>query len=177
MDIIKLFDKEFSLSIHPSQIQQAIAKIAGKINTDLEGKNPVFISVLNGSFMFTADLMKKVKLNCQVSFLKLSSYHGSESTGKVNELIGLNEDISGRHVVIVEDIVDTGTTLESLITQLEKHKPKQIKVATLLLKPGKFKGNIHLDYIGIEIPDDFIVGYGLDYNQQGRNLEGIYKIL
>jgi hypoxanthine phosphoribosyltransferase len=177
METIKLQDKEFRLSITPSQIQDAVGKIADKINHDLKGENPIFISILNGSFMFTSDLLKKIKIECQVSFLKLSSYHGTSSTGKVSELIGLNDDISGRTVVIVEDIVDTGTTLECIIDQFKMHNPKQIRIATLLLKPGTFNGTTKLDYVGIEIPNDFIVGYGLDYNNQGRNFEGIYKII
>ena len=127
--------------------------------------------------MFTSDLLKMIRMNCQVSFMKLSSYSGDTSTGIVNELIGLNEDISGRSVVIVEDIVDTGTTLKKIVSQLSGMKPKQIKIATLLLKPEAFDGSIHIDYVGFEIPNDFIVGYGLDYNQLGRNYEGIYKII
>ena len=177
METVKLHDKEFRLSITPTQILDAVCKIADKINHDLAGENPLFISILNGSFMFTSDLLKKIRIDCQVSFLKLSSYHGTSSTGKVTELIGLNDDIAGRTVVIVEDIVDTGKTLECIIDQLNRHKPKQIKIATLLLKPGTFNGNTNLDYVGIEIANDFIVGYGLDYNEQGRNFEGIYKII
>jgi hypoxanthine phosphoribosyltransferase len=177
METIKLHDKEFRLSISASQIMDAVQKIADAINNDLAGENPLFISILNGSFMFTSDLLKKIRIDCQVSFLKLSSYHGTASSGKVSELIGLNEDITGKTIVIVEDIVDTGTTLECIIRQLEQHNPKQIKIATLLLKPGTFNGNTKLDYVGLEIPNDFIVGYGLDYNDQGRNFEGIYKII
>lgn len=177
MDLIKLHDKEFKLSISPEQINEAVSKIAENLNRDFAGETPLFLSILNGSFMFTADLLKKIKMNCHVSFVKLSSYHGSASTGKVTELIGLSEGIKGRSVVIVEDIVDTGTTLECLVNQLKLHSPKQVKIATLLLKPEAFSGIVHLDYVGIEIPNDFIVGYGLDYNELGRNLEGIYKIV
>ncbi len=177
MDKIKLHDKEFSISITPGQIQEAVSRIAGCINRDLAGENPLFLSILNGSFMFTSDLLKKVNINCQVSFMKLSSYRGDASTGVVTELIGLGENINGRSVVIIEDIVDTGTTLVNIISQLKLLNPKQIKIATLLLKPAAFSGNIHLDYVGLEIPNDFIVGYGLDYNQLGRNYEGIYKIV
>lgn len=176
-DRIKLQDKEFRLAITPSQINEAVSKISDNINNDLAGENPLFLSILNGSFMFTSDLMKRIRMNCQVSFLKLSSYKGSSSTGTVNELIGFNEDIKGRSVVILEDVIDTGITIEIILNQLKPREPKQIKIATLLLKPGTFKKNIHLDYVGIEIPDDFIVGYGLDYMQLGRNLAGIYKIV
>ncbi len=177
MDRIKLHDKEFILSITPSQIQEAVSKIAAGINTELAGETPLFLSILNGSFMFTSDLLKKITLNCQVSFLKLSSYQKDTSTGKVSELIGLDEDVSGRTLVITDDIVDTGLTIENVIEQLKPSEPKMIKIATLLLKPGIFSGNIKLDYVGLEIPDDFVVGYGLDYNQLGRNFEGIYKII
>ncbi len=177
MDKVKLHDKEFGISITPVQIKNAVSAIAARMNQDLKGKDPLFLSILNGSFMFTADLLKMIDINCSVSFVKLSSYRGKSSTGRVKELIGLNEDISGRTVVILEDIVDTGTTLQSIVSQLKQQNPRQVKIATLLLKPDAFSGDIHLDYVGIEIPNDFIVGYGLDYNQLGRNLEGIYKIL
>jgi hypoxanthine phosphoribosyltransferase len=176
-DTIKLHDRKFTLSLSPPEIQREVSRIAERINHDLESENPVFIGILNGSFMFTSDLLKKITINCQVTFLKLSSYRGLSSTGKMNELIGLDIDLKGRSLVIVEDIVDTGTTLEYIISRLKLKSPKQIRIATLLLKPDTFKGNIHIDYVGFEIPNDFIVGYGLDYNQQGRNLEGIYKIL
>ncbi|MFP4365816.1 MAG: hypoxanthine phosphoribosyltransferase [Bacteroidales bacterium] len=177
MDRIKLHDQEFRLSIRPVQIRKAVGRIAENINHDLAGKNPLFLSILNGSFMFTSDLLKQIKMNCQVSFIKLSSYHGAESSGIVTELIGLDENIEGRHVIIVEDIVDTGNTLENIVRQLNLHNPGDIKIATLLLKPEVFNGIIHLDYVGMEIPNDFIVGYGLDYNELGRNFEGIYKMV
>ena len=177
MDKIKLYDKEFILSITPEQIQEAVSGIAERINHDLAGENPIFLSILNGSFMFTSDLLKKIQMNCQVSFMKLSSYKGESTTGIVNELIGINENITGRSIVIIEDIVDTGTTLESIIRELKTMGPGQIKVATLLFKPEAFTGNITIDYVGLEIPNDFIVGYGLDYNELGRNYEGIYKII
>ena len=177
MDKIKLYDKEFILSITPEQIQEAVSGIAERINHDLAGETPIFLSILNGSFMFTSDLIKQIRMNCQISFMKLSSYTDESSTGIVNELIGINEDINGKSIVIVEDIVDTGTTLESIIRELKTMGPRQIKVATLLFKPEAFTGNITIDYIGLEIPNDFIVGYGLDYNRLGRNYEGIYKII
>ncbi|MFO7924068.1 MAG: hypoxanthine phosphoribosyltransferase [Bacteroidales bacterium] len=177
MDRIKLHDKEFSLLITPQKIQEAVSKIADNINNDLAGEIPLFLSILNGSFMFTSDLLKKIRMNCHVSFLKLSSYRDDTSTGSITELIGLNEDIKGRSVVIVEDIVDTGITLKSVVRQLKLQKPKKIIIATLLLKPEAFTGNIRLDYVGLEIPNEFIIGYGLDYNNLGRNFEGIYKII
>jgi len=177
MDLVKLHDKQFKLAISPEQVREAVSEIAWKINRDFSGESPLFLSILNGSFMFTADLLKEIKIDCQVSFVKLSSYDGSASTGKVKELIGLSENINGRSVIILEDIVDTGTTLECLVKQINQHSPKQVRIATLLLKPEAFSGIIHIDYVGIEIPNDFIVGYGLDYNELGRNLEGIYKII
>lgn len=175
MDKIKLYDNEFILSITSARIQEAVSGIAAKINRDLEGESPLFISILNGAFMFTSDLLKQIKLNCRVSFLKISSYQGSSSTGRITELIGLNEDIKGETIVILEDIVDTGTTLEGVTAQLKQHSPRNIKIATLLLKPEVFKGGVKLDYVGLEIPNDFIVGYGLDYKELGRNYKSIYK--
>lgn len=176
MEKIKLHDKEFIMSITPPEIQKAVSAIAEKINRDLAGENPVFISILNGAFIFTADLIRKMSMDCQVSFVKMSSYSGSASTGVVKEIIGLSENIRGRTVVIVDDIVDTGTTIEYIVGELQRRMPKQIKIAALLLKPEAFRGNVRLDYVGMEIPSDFIVGYGLDYDQLGRNLEGIYRI-
>ena len=177
MDRIKLFDKEFALSINPAQIQNAVSEIAEGINRDLAGENPIFLSILNGSFMFTSDLLKKIRMDCQVSFVKFSSYEGVSSSRRVKKLIGLDEDITGRSLVIVEDIIDTGNTIEYVVKELKLLKPKQIKIAALFLKPGTYNGDIHPDYVGLEIPNDFIVGYGLDYNQLGRNYEGVYKII
>lgn len=175
MDKIQLNDIDFNLSITSAQIEKTVSEIAEKMNHDMAGENPLFISILNGSFMFTSDLLKQIKMNCQVSFLKISSYQGVSSTGKITELIGLNQDIKGRSIVILEDIVDTGTTLKSITSQLKQHDPKIIRIATLLLKSETFKGGIHLDYVGMQVPDDFLVGYGLDYNELGRNYKSIYK--
>ncbi len=177
MDKIIVHDKEFALSIPSSQIQEAVKRLAADINKDMEGLTPIFLGILNGSFMFTADLLKNISVNCQVSFVKYSSYMGTSSTGKVKELIGLNEDVKGRPVIILDDIVDTGTTLEALVKELELLDPGMIRIAALLLKPEAFTGNIRLDYVGIRIPNDFIVGYGLDYNGFGRNFRDIYKIV
>jgi hypoxanthine phosphoribosyltransferase len=176
MDKIKLYDRQFTLSILPSQIQEAVSRIALEINRDLAGETPLFLGILNGSFMFMSDLLKQIGMNCQVSFVRLSSYQGSSSTGTIMEVIGLNEDIRGRQVIIVEDIVDSGKTIEEFTARLMPEGPAGLRVATLLLKPASFSGSIRLDYVGIEIPDDFIVGYGLDYNGLGRNYEGIYRI-
>jgi hypoxanthine phosphoribosyltransferase len=177
MDIIKVYDKEFALSITPAQIQNAVAKIAEDMNRDLAGENPIFLSILNGSFMFTSDLLKKIRMDCQVSFIKFSSYEGVSSAKRVKKLIGIDDDVTGRSLVVLEDIIDTGNTIRAIVKELKLLKAKQIKIATLFLKPAMYQGNIQLDYVGLEMPNDFIVGYGLDYNQLGRNYEGIYKII
>lgn len=178
MKTVKLWDKEFSISYPANEIKKDIETIASQINGDLANENnPLFISVLNGSFIFTADIIRLITVPCEVSFVKLSSYEGTSTTGKVNELIGLTENIKGRSVIILEDIVDTGITLGKLVETLNSFDPKSVKVATLLFKPDSYKGNIKIDYIGKSIPNDFIVGYGLDYNGLGRNLADIYTLV
>ena len=157
-------------------IQKAILAIAHKINRDYKNEIPVFISVLNGSFLFTADLVKKVKGNCEVSFVKVSSYKGTQSKGVVNELIGLNENITGRNIIILEDIVDSGKTLEKVYQELKKKKPRSIKVCALFVKPNTYSKKIKIDYMGINMPNDFLVGYGLDLNGRYRNLKDVYKV-
>jgi len=169
MDTIHLLDKQFARSIGEQEIKAAVDRLAGRLNNDLQGENPVFLGILNGAFMFAADLLKKVTLPAIVSFVKLASYTGTESCGRVRELIGINEDLEGRTVVILEDIVDTGATLKAIIDTLKSHRPRSIKVVTLFLKEDKYDQNHELDYVGIRIPDDFIVGYGLDYKGYGRN--------
>jgi len=175
-NLVTLKDKQFKPYISQEKIASAVKNIANAINTDLANEFPVFLVVLNGSFMFAADLLKEVTIPCELSFIKVASYHGTSSTGTVTELIGLTEDLRGRTVVIVEDIVDTGITLERLINVLSRKNVKQTKIATALLKPDSFKKNIKVDYIGIEIPNDFVVGYGLDYDGLGRNLKEIYVL-
>lgn len=177
MKRIQLLDKEFVLSIPASDIKRAIWDMAMKINRDLHDKNPLMVCILNGSFMFSADLMKLIEFPCEISFVKLSSYHGMESTGEVKQLIGLNENVEGRTVVLLEDIVDTGVTIENLVRQLKTQNPADVKVATLLFKPEACTRDIKLDYVGLEIPNDFIVGYGLDYDGYGRNLPDIYTVV
>ena len=175
---IKLHDKEFELFVTYSEISKAIEDVAVQINEDLRNESaPVFLSVLNGSFMFASDLVKHIEFPCEISFVKLSSYSGTSSSGTMNELIGLNQSLTGRTVVLLEDIVDSGTTLEYLVNTIRKHKPKQLKVATMLYKPGAYEKNIKLDYIGMHIPNNFIVGYGLDYNELGRNHPDIYTLI
>jgi len=174
--LITIKDKQFKPFITAEQISNAVKNVATKINKELESELPVFLVVLNGSFMFASDLLKEVTIPCEISFIKVASYHGTSSTGSVSELIGLTEDLSGRTVVIVEDIVDTGITLEKLVSILERKNVKQIKVATALLKPDSYKKEFKIDYAGIEIANDFVVGYGLDYDGLGRNLKEIYVL-
>ncbi len=177
MKQVKLKDKEFEVSISAEQIQKAVIDIAERINKDYANKEvPLFISVLNGSFMFTADLFKHIDFVCEVTFLKLTSYRGTASTGAVRQLIGVNEAITGRDVIVLEDIVDTGITLEQILGQLKSFEPASIKVASFLFKPEAYQKDFKVDYIGMEIPNDFIVGYGLDYDGLGRNLADIYTL-
>lgn len=175
-DSIKIKDKEFGLFISNEKIIDSIKSVAEKINKDLDGKDPLFICVLNGSFMFAADLMKYVTIPSEITFVRVASYHGTTSTGKLKEIYGLEEDIKGRTIVVIEDIVDTGNTMSLVLDQLNCDEPKEIKVATLLFKPNALKCDVKLDYVALEIPNDFIVGYGLDYDGYGRNLTDIYKI-
>jgi len=178
MKRIKLWDKEFEISLPFEEIQAAIKKMAAQMKIDLEGKSALFVCILNGSFMFAADLMKELELNdAEISFLKLASYTGTASTGEIKELIGLNEDIKNRTVVILEDIVDSGHTIADVMAQITERGAKEVKIATLLFKPDAMKMKIHLDYVGIVIPNDFIVGYGLDYDRRGRNLKDIYTLV
>ena len=166
--------KKFRKNISSAKIQNAVKNIAVKIDHDFKNEIPIFISVLNGSFMFASDLLKKIKIECEISFIKVSSYSGERSKGKVNKLIGLNGKLKGRMVIVLEDIVDSGTTLEAIIAELKKLNPKRIKIAALFFKPDAYKKKIRLDYIGMNVPNDFIVGYGLDYEGLGRNLSDIY---
>ncbi|MEG1564085.1 MAG: hypoxanthine phosphoribosyltransferase [Bacteroides sp.] len=177
METIQIKDKQFSVSIREQDIQKEVIRVANEINRDLVGQNPLFLSVLNGSFMFTADLMKHIAIPCEVSFVKLASYQGVSSTGAIKEVIGINEEISGRTVVIVEDIVDTGLTMQRLLETLGTRGPKEIHIASLLVKPDKLKVDLNIEYIAMEIPNDFIVGYGLDYDGFGRNYPDIYTVV
>lgn len=177
MEQVQLHDKVFEPFIKEDVILGAVKEVAASINKDLAGKTPLFLIILNGSFMFASDLLKEINLDCETSFVKLSSYEGTKSTNNVKHLIGLNEYLKDRHIIIVEDIIDTGNTLHHVLQELELHHPKDIKIATFLYKPKAFTKDFKIDYIGIEIPNDFIVGYGLDYNGFGRNLKEIYKIV
>lgn len=174
---VKVLDKEFEIFIESEEIQRTIANLAEKLNQDLKGKDVIFLGILNGSFMFASDLYKLINVPSQISFLKLASYQGTSTSGTVKRLIGINEDLAGKTVVVLEDIVDTGITIENIIKQLRGYEPAEIKLATFLFKPAAMKTNVKLDYVGIEIPNDFIIGYGLDYDGFGRNLGDIYKII
>jgi len=176
MNNVLIHGRTFKIKITEAEIQKAIAGVASQINIDLKDKKPLFLAVLNGSFMFAADLMKKVNMECEISFMKLASYEGTASTGNIKQLIGINEEIKGRTVVIIEDIVDTGNTISAIFEQLALLGVSEIKVATLLFKPQAYTKKIPIDYTAIVVPNDFLVGYGLDYNGLGRNLADIYVL-
>lgn len=176
MKEIQLHDKYFKLFITSDEILAKVSALAKKIEADFEGKEILFLSILNGSFMFSSDLMKHITKQVEISFIKVSSYAGTTSTGRVDELIGLATDISEKNIIVIEDIVDTGITIDKVITLLKASKPSSVSVCTFLYKPTAFKGNNVPDYVGFEIPDKFVVGYGLDYNQLGRNLSSLYEL-
>ena len=177
MSTVKIIDKTFKTSITEEQIKQRVKELGQQISQDMEGKNPLLIGVLNGSFIFAADLFREITIPCEISFVKLASYEGIFSTGKVEEVLGLNEDISGRTVIIVEDIVDTGRTMRQMLNTLSVRRPASIHICTLFLKPDKLEEPLDIKYVAFTIPNDFIVGYGLDYNQQGRGLKEIYTLV
>ncbi|MBR0165512.1 MAG: hypoxanthine phosphoribosyltransferase [Prevotella sp.] len=176
MSIVRVKDKTFRKSIPESEIKARVKAVAQQISKDLEGKNPLFLGVLNGSFIFAADLMREMTIPCEISFVKLASYQGTTSTGKVKEVIGINEDLSGRTIVIVEDIVESGRTMKRMIESLGTRNPESVHICALFFKPDKLKEDLTIDYVAFRIPDDFIVGYGLDYDQQGRELKDVYTI-
>ena len=176
MKTITLHNKTFEVFIAETEISAIVHSIANQINSS-GVKDPLFIAVMNGAFLFAADVMRKITIsNAEISFIKLSSYSGTETTGEVNELIGIGDNISGRNIVILEDIIDTGITLDKIMSLLKKENVASIKIATLLFKPESYKRDISIDYIGKSIPNDFVVGYGLDYDEIGRNLPHIYKL-
>lgn len=177
MDTVKIKDKSFRVSIPEAEIKQRVKALAEQMSKDLEGKNPIFLAVLNGAFVFAADLMREMTIPCEISFVKLASYQGTTSTGKVKEVFGINEDLSGRTVVIVEDIVESGQTMKQMIESLGTRNPESVRICTLFFKPEKLKEDLNLDYVAFRIPDDFIVGYGLDYDGLGRELKDVYTIV
>ena len=176
MKKVRLKDKSFQLFIDSKELNDSIELLSNKINQDYSDREPIFLCVLNGAFVFAAELIKRFNHECQVSFVKLSSYQGVQSSGTINSLIGLNEDIKGKDVIIVEDIVDTGQTIANIVENILNKNPRSIEVATLLYKPKSYQKQIPIKYKAIEIGNDFIVGFGLDYNGLGRNLEEIYII-
>jgi hypoxanthine phosphoribosyltransferase len=176
MEIIKVHDKTFSVSLPEARILKRVREIATEINENCKFKNPLFLAVLNGSFMFTSDLMKEVNIDCELQFIKMKSYTGMHSTEQIQTLIGPTMAVSGRTVIVIEDIVDTGNTIKELVNQLHSLNPNEVKICSLLLNPDKYDGSIPVDYVGFEIPDDFVIGYGLDYDGLGRNLKQIYTV-
>lgn len=176
MGTIKVHDKHFEIYLTEASIQQRVKEIAGQINTDFDGRRPLFIAILNGSFMFAADLFKQLTIEAELCFIKLASYKGMKSSGKVVTSIGLEEDLFNKEVIIVEDIVDTGKTLHDFLPKLLHQQPKTLKIATLLHKSAATSYPLKLDYVGFDIPNKFVVGYGLDYDGLGRNLKEIYQV-
>ena len=177
MKEIRILDKKFRELITEKALQQRIEELARQINNDLSGKEVVFLGILNGAFLFAADLFRHVDFPARISFVKLASYEGTSSSGSIKELIGWNEDIKNKTIVVVEDIVDTGNTLERIVGELVIRKAFEVRIATMLYKPAAYTKDIPLDYIGFEIPNDFVVGYGLDYNGFGRNLPSVYTLI
>ena len=176
MDTVKIHDKEFEVFLSETKIQERIAEIAQELNEEYANKNPLFIGILNGSFMFASDLMKAVAVPSEITFIRMASYKGMESSGAVRQVLGLQENVFGRHLILIEDIVDSGLTMEEVIKFFQERGPKSIRIAALLLKPEKLEKDINIDYVGFEIPEKFVVGYGLDYNGHGRNLKDIYQL-
>ena len=177
MNIITLGDKQFIQYILAPDIDEAITRIAAQIDKDYENDRPVFIITLNGAIFFAVELLKKLKIDTYITSIRLSSYEGTSSTSEIKELVGLQEDISGKRVVILEDIVDTGKTYEHILHLLQKENVKDIRIATLAFKPDAYKKTYPVHYVGFSIPDKFIVGHGLDYDGKGRNLSDIYQII
>ena len=174
---IQVKDKTFAVSIPQEKIISEVKRVAGEISRDYAGREPVFLAVLNGSFVFAADLLREISLPCEISFVRLASYQGVSTTGELREIIRLNIDITGRTVDIVEDIVDTGLTMAHMLETLKKHNPSSVDICTLLLKPGKLQVDLDIRYCCMQIPNDFIVGYGLDYDGFGRNTKDIYTLI
>ena len=177
MTKVQVRELVFEKFISREVIDAAVQKVADDINRDFEGKNPLLLAILNGAFIFASDLMRKITIPCEISFVKFASYQGTMTTAKVKELIGIDEDLENRHVIIVEDIVDTGITMDKLLCDVNLKNPAEVKVACFCFKPEAFQKDFPIDYVGLKIPNDFIVGYGLDYNGYGRNLPDIYKVV
>ena len=175
--VVQVKDKKFALYIHEDKIKARVKEVAAQLDEDLRKKNPLFLVILSGSFVFAADLLRSINFPCEITFVKMSSYEGTCSTGEVKQLIGLNENITGRTVVIVEDIIESGTTMKEIHHMLGDKKPKEVFITSLFVKPRCLKIDLKIDYRCFDIEDDFIVGYGLDYNHEGRNLPHIYQVI
>lgn len=177
MNEIRILDRNFREFIPEREIRGRIEELARQINRDMAGKEVVFLGILNGAFIFASDLFRLIEFPAKISFVKYASYDGTSSSGTVRELIGWNEDIQDRTIVIIEDIIDTGETIEHIIDELMIRKPREVRIAALFLKPSSYMKKIDIDYIGFEIPDNFVVGYGLDYDGYGRNLTSVYTLV
>jgi hypoxanthine phosphoribosyltransferase len=177
MDEIHILDKTFRILISEEEIKRRITELAVQINSDLTGSDALFIGVLNGAFIFAADIFRQIDFPARISFLKVASYSGTGSSGTLNQLIGWNEDVSGMTIVVLEDIVDTGTTVQQIVNELFVRKAREVRIAAMFFKPAACRKSIKIDYTGFEIPDDFVVGYGLDYNGYGRNLSSVYALV
>ena len=177
MSRVRLHDKEFELFIPEAEVNAAIDKLAGDLRRKYDGKRPLFLGVLNGAFFFAAELVKRLDIECEITFVKVASYKGTKSTGNVSELIGLNERLEGRHLVVLEDIVDTGHTVRHILDRLAEHHPASVSIAAMLFKPDAYKQAIPIEHVALKIPNAFVVGSGLDHDGLGRNLHGIYRIV
>ncbi|MBQ8602988.1 MAG: hypoxanthine phosphoribosyltransferase [Bacteroides sp.] len=175
--VVQVKDKKFALYISEETIKARVKEVAAQLDADLRKKNPLFLVILNGSFVFAADLLRDINFPCEITFVKMASYEGTSTTGEVKQLIGLNENVTGRTVVIVEDIIESGTTMKEMLRMLGSKKPKEVFITSLFVKPGCLKVDLKIDYRCFDIEDDFIVGYGLDYNHEGRNLPHIYQVI
>lgn len=177
MNTVQVKDKQFALYISEEKLLARVKELADQMNADLAGKNPLFLVVLNGSFVFAADLLRDITIPCEITFVRVASYEGVSSTGEVKQLLGLTQNIEGRTVVIVEDIIDTGFTMKELLRMLEEKHPAEIHISSLLVKPGNLQVDLNIPYRCFNIENDFIVGYGLDYDHEGRNLRHIYQVI
>jgi hypoxanthine phosphoribosyltransferase len=177
MNTIQLNDKNFTPYLTAVQIDEQIKRVGSELSKDYEGKRPLFIAILNGSFMFASDLFKELTMECEICFIKLASYKGTKSTGQVITSIGLDATLTDRHVIIIEDIVDTGKTLHEFLPQLINQQPASLKITALLHKPDALAYPVKIDYLGFNVPNKFLLGYGLDYDGYGRNLKEIYKLV
>jgi hypoxanthine phosphoribosyltransferase len=177
MNTIQIHDKSFDIFIEEEKILSRVKELAQAISIDFAGTQPLFIAVLNGSFIFAADIMKSISFPCEIQFVKVSSYHGAQSSGKVQQVLGLNQNIKGRKVIIIEDIIDSGLTIDFLRNDLLKQEPESISICSLLLKPKALKVQLDVHYIGFEVENHFLVGYGLDYDGLGRNLRHLYQVI